>query len=191
MNTQKIIFKLIITLLTFSSCSKDDNEEIDDVFMPQYPMKALIESGYMQVTYEKVNEPDTFEFGYKFKSFKNGKITALGIRVPNNGIYRVTLWNVDTEEILITKHITSSSGLLSFEDIDDVNVDSGTNYYVSINTNDYYQFSSPEEGLFPVESGDILITGASSNLGTEQVLPFAFSEQFYIGIVDVKFVPNN
>lgn len=191
MNAQKIILKLIIILITFSSCSKSDDDTTIIVDIPEYPMKSLIESGHMQVTYEKVNEPETFELGYKFKTFNNGKITALGIRVPSNGLYRVTLWNLDTEEILSTKHITSSSGLLSFEDIEHVDIDSGTNYYVSINTNDYYQFSSPDEGLFPVESGDVLITGASSTLGTDQMLPFIFSEQLYIGIVDIKFIPNN
>lgn len=189
MNTQKIILKLLIVLMTFSSCSKNDDEIIVVEAIPQYPMKSLIESGHMQVTYEKVNDL-TLELGYKFKSFKNGKITALGIRVPNNDVYRVTLWNLETEEILSTKHITSSSGLLSFEDIEAVDINSGTNYYVAINTNDYYQFSSPDTGLFPVEAEDILITGSSSSLGTNQTLPVVFSEQFYIGIVDIKFVAN-
>lgn len=191
MNTQKIILKLIVILITFNSCSKSDDDATIIEAIPQYPMKSLIESGHMQVTYEKVNEPVTFELGYKFKSFENGKIIALGIRVPSNGEYRVTLWDLETESILSTKNITSSSGLLSFEDIAPIDIDSGTDYYVSINTNDYYQFSSPEEGLFPVETGDILITGSSSSSGTDQTLPVVFSEQFYLGIVDIKFIPNN
>lgn len=190
MNTQKIILAIIIAQITFSSCSKNDDTDFEVETMSQYPLKSLIEDGHLQVTYEKVDDA-IYELGYRFKSFKNGKITALGIRVRNYGVYRVTLWDLDTEEILATKHITSSSGLLSFEDIPHVNINSGTNYYVAINTKDYYQFYSHQEGLFPVESGDILITGASSSQETSQILPFGFSEQFYLGIVDVKFIPNN
>ena len=53
MNCQKIILKLIIVLITLNSCSKNDDEVTVIDAIPQYPMKSLIESGYMQVTYEK------------------------------------------------------------------------------------------------------------------------------------------
>ena len=92
-----------LRLITFNSCSKDDNIDFEVEATPQYPLKTLIESGHMNVTYEKVDDL-VYELGYRFKTFKNGKITALGIRVPDNGIYRVTLWNIDAEEILITRH---------------------------------------------------------------------------------------
>ncbi len=188
MKSQKVYLVLILIGLFFNSCSKNDDEITVVEASPQYPMKSLIESGHMQVTYQKIDGPVTFELGYKFKSFKDGEIVALGIRVPNNDVYRVTLWNVDTEEILVTKNIVSSSGLLSFEDINSVNIYSGINYFVAINTNDYYQFSSPNTGLFPVESNDILITGYGSNFGTSQTLPTTFSEQSYLGVVDMKFI---
>jgi len=96
MKTQRTFLALLFTVLFLSSCSNDDNNGGGP---PQYPMKSLIESGHMSVNSQNVNSASTFEIGYHFKSFKNGKITALGIRVPNNDTYRVTLWNNDTEEI--------------------------------------------------------------------------------------------
>ncbi|MDO5980519.1 DUF4082 domain-containing protein [Flavivirga spongiicola] len=193
MKAQKIILGLTIIALSLFNCSKNDDEiEIVEVeAIPQYPMKSLIESGHMQVNYQKVDGPSIFEIGYKFKSFKDGKITALGIRVPNNDIYRVTLWNVETETILATTMVTSSSGLLSFEAIEPITISSGTAYFVSVNTNDYYQFTNAGNDLFPVEMGDILISGYGSNYGTSQTLPDTFSETSYLGMVDIKFVPNN
>ncbi|MDD7885795.1 DUF4082 domain-containing protein [Flavivirga sp. 57AJ16] len=191
MKAQKLIWGIILMGILFNSCSKnDDDMEIIEA-APQYPMKSLIESGHMQVNYQKVDGPNTFEIGYKFKSFKDGKITALGIRVPNNDIYRVTLWNVETETVLATAMVTSSSGLLSFEDIEPITVDSGTAYFVSVNTNDYYQFTNGVSDLFPVEMGDLLISGYGSNFGTSQTLPATFSKISYLGMVDIKFVANN
>ncbi|GAA3607471.1 DUF4082 domain-containing protein [Flavivirga amylovorans] len=194
MKAQKLIWGLIIIGLFFNSCSKDDGDievvEVEET-TPQYPMKSLIESGHMQVNYQKINSPSTFEMGYKFKTFKSGKITALGIRVPNNETYRVTLWNVETETILATAMVTSSSGLLSFEDIEPIVIDSGTPYFVSVNTNDYYQFTNAGNDLFPIEMGDVLISGYGSNFGASQTLPSTFSEVSYLGMVDIKFISNN
>ncbi|GAA3641841.1 DUF4082 domain-containing protein [Flavivirga jejuensis] len=191
MKAQKIILGLLIIGSCFSSCSKNDDDVEIIESIPEYPMKSLIESGHMQVNYQKVDGPSTFEIGYKFKSFKNGTITALGIRVPNNGVYRVTLWHIETEEILVTTDITSSSGLLSFEDIAPVAINSGTAYFVSVNTNDYYQFTNSGNDLFPVEIGNMLISGYGSNFGTSQTLPATFSETSYLGMVDIKFTANN
>ncbi len=193
MKAQKLIWGLIFIGILFNSCSKDDEIEVIEVeeATPQYPMKSLIESGHMQVNYQKVNSPSTFEMGYKFKTFKNGKITALGLRIPNNETYRVTLWNVETETVLATAMVNSSSGLISFEDIEPITIASGTTYFVSVNTNDYYQFTNAGNDLFPTEMGDVLISGYGSNFGTSQTLPTTFSETSYLGMVDIKFVANN
>lgn len=190
MSARKVIWVLSLVVMCFTSCSKDDEEVI--VNEPaQYPMKTLIESGHMNVTYEKVDWVNTFELGFKFKSFKNGNITALGVRVPNNKSYRVTLWNLDNEEVLVTSYVQATSGLISFQDIQPIAINSGVSYFVSVNTNDYYQFSNGGNDLFPVESGDVLITGYGSYFGTSQMLPPTFSNTAYLGMVDIKFVENN
>ncbi|MDO5971087.1 DUF4082 domain-containing protein [Flavivirga aquimarina] len=192
MKTQKIILGLLILGLNFVSCSKNDDDDVQIVEnTPEYPMKSLIEDGVIELKNTTLNSPNTFELGYKFKSFKNGQITALGIRVPDNDIYRVTLWNVDTEEILKTINITSSSGLLSFEDIEPVNIESGTLYFISINTNDYYIFNDDGNVVFPVETDNILVTGYGSKLGQNQSLPTQFTNTAYLGMVDIKFTANN
>ncbi len=191
MKTQKIILKLIIIVLSFSSCSKsDDHAEIIEA-TPEYPMKTLIEDGVMALKSTKIDFPVTFELGYEFKSFKNGKITALGVRVPDNDTYRVTLWNVDTEEILKTVDVISTSGLLSFEDIEPINIESGITYFVSINTNDYYVFNDDGNVMFPVESDNILVMGYAVKPGFNQFLPTQLIKTSYLGMVDIKFTANN
>ncbi|WP_282135862.1 DUF4082 domain-containing protein [Seonamhaeicola maritimus] len=190
MRIQKLIIAFVVLGLNLSSCSKNEDADIIEI-LPEYPMKTLMEDGAMELVNTKVNSPNTHEIGYRFKSFKNGEITALGIRVPDNGSYRVTVWNVDTQEILGTAYVTSTSGLLSFEDIDPINIESGTEYFVGINTNDYYIFNDSGNDIFPVESNNILVLGYSAQFGANQVLPGNLVTTAYLGMVDVKFVPNN
>tara|TARA_R110002049_G_scaffold87533_2_gene221937 strand:- start:28462 stop:29037 length:576 start_codon:yes stop_codon:yes gene_type:complete len=191
MKTIKTIIPFLSLILTLSSCSKNDDDVESIQATPQYPMKTLVESGHMEVKYTKVNWVNTYEMGYEFKSFKNGKITALGIRIPDEGDFRVTLWNADTDEILATIQVVSTSGLLSFEDINPIQIQSGVRYFVSVNTNSYYHFNDSGTILFPVEIGDFLITKYGANFGIAQVLPTQFSSVSYSGMVDVKFTPNN
>lgn len=192
MKVQKLIWGILLLTTVYSSCSKNDDIEIETV-LPQYPMKTLIESGHMQLKQTMPNWVNHFEVGYRFKTFKEGKITALGIRVPENDDLRVTLWNADTEEIIKTQIIISTSGLLSFEDIEPLDIKSGVPYFISVNTNSYYIFNGGGNAIFPVESGDLLITDYGVRPGTnpDQIMPTQYSKTSYIGMVDIKFVPNN
>ncbi|WP_248722957.1 DUF4082 domain-containing protein [Seonamhaeicola sp. ML3] len=187
MKIQKLI--LICVTISVFSCSKNDAPIVEST--PEYPMKTVMEDGAMTLKSTKINGVNTHEIGYRFKTFKNGKVTALGIRVPENDIYRVTLWNADTQEILKTAYITSTSGLLSFEDIEPVNIQSGTTYFVAVNTNDYYVFNDDGNTIFPVESNNILLLGYGAQFGTNQVLPPNIVKTVYLGMVDIKFVPDN
>lgn len=187
-NSYFLLFVMSSLLLT-TSCSNDDGGDTVPL-PPQYPMKKLIEDGIMQLSETKKNGAVTFELGYRFKSFKNGKITSLGVRVPDNETYRVTLWNMDTEEILSTTQVQATSELLSFEDISPVDIQSGTNYFVSLNTNDYYRFNNNGNAIFPAETEDIIVQGYGTYVGSSQTIPTQFSTTAYLGVVDIKFVPN-
>lgn len=191
MKSIKIILASLSVLVFFSSCSKTDDDVVIVEATPQYPMKTLIEEGAMALNGTKVNWVNTYELGYEFKAFKNGKVTALGVRLPDNGEFRVTLWNSNTEEVLATQNVMSTSGLISFEDITPVQISSGTRYFVSVNTNSYYSFTNSGNVIFPAESEDIIIMSYGGNFGTAQVLPPSNSTTAYLGMVDIKFVPNN
>ncbi|MFD2725995.1 DUF4082 domain-containing protein [Hyunsoonleella rubra] len=187
----KLFFIALVALTLFSSCSKNDDDTQPVEAEPQFPMKTLLEIGPMELT-DTVTDLDSFiELGYEFKAFKNGKITALGVRIPNNGEFRVTLWNSVTEEILATQMVTSTSGLLSFEDIAPIHINSGTRYLVSVNTNSYYFFYDSGEIVFPAEADDFIITTCAYTYGADQNFPSVTVSDQYAGMVDIKFVPEN
>lgn len=183
-----ITYYFILFLVVFSSCSSDDEATPEQP--AQFPMKSLIESGVLDLQ-STVNSPNTFEVGYQFKTFKSGKIKSVSIRVPANGDFRVSLWNFDTQNILLTQPITSSNGLISTETITPIDIASSVNYFISVNTSDYYVFNKGGAVIFPSDIGDVLIKGYGSYLGTSQMLPNTFSTTAYLGMVDIEFVPDN
>lgn len=194
MRTLKSIFAIVVFSIALISCSKNNSEEELTIVEPLYPLKELIYNGNLEEGYSYTNKPFYLEIGYQFRSFKNGQITALGLRLPDTQEYRVTLWNAETEEVLATIQINSSAGIFIYEDISPINITSGVEYFVSVNTNDYYIVKNSESGeqpVFPIESGDILLTGYGSSLGTSQTFPENISQQSCLGMVDVKFIENN
>lgn len=180
-----LLFCFVICL----GCSKDNNNETP-ALPSQYPMKTLIENGVLDLN-STINSPNTFELGYQFKTFKNGKIKSVSIRVPSNDTYRVSLWNFDTEELLLTQEVQSSNGLISTKEINPITINSSVNYFISVNTNDYYAFNKGGAVIFPTDIGDVLVKAYGSYLGTNQAIPTTFSTTFYLGMVDFEFVPNN
>ena len=110
---------------------------------------------------------------------------------PSNDTYRVSLWNFDTEELLLTQEVQSSNGLISTKEINPITINSSVNYFISVNTNDYYAFNKGGAVIFPTDIGDVLVKAYGSYLGTNQAIPTTFSTTFYLGMVDFEFVPNN
>ncbi|CAM1345394.1 hypothetical protein [Tenacibaculum amylolyticum] len=181
----KLIFYTLLLFISLS-CSKDTPPEQP----PQFPMKSLIESGVLDLQ-STINSPNTFEVGYLFKTFKSGRISSVSIRVPANGEYRVSLWNFDTQELLLTQQVQSSNGLISTQEISPITIESSVDYFVSVNTSNYYTFNKGGAVIFPSDIGDVLIKGYGSYLGTSQMLPATFSTTSYLGMVDIEFIPDN
>lgn len=184
----KYYYYLLFCFIISLSCGNDDVETPPQP--SQFPMKTLIENGILDLN-STVNSPNTFELGYLFKTFKNGKIKSVSIRIPSNDSYRVSLWNFDTKELLITQQIQSSNGLISTKEISPITINSSVNYFISVNTNDYYIFNKGGAVIFPTDIGDVLVKSYGSYLGTTQILPTTFSTTNYLGMVDFEFVPNS
>ena len=179
---------LFLLLFTIFGCGSD--KETITIQPSQFPMKTLIENGILDQQ-SSVNSPNTFEVGYQFKTFKNGKIVSVSIRVPANGAYRVSLWNFETQQLLNTQQVQSSNGLISTQEISPVQIESSVDYFVSVNTSDYYVFNKGGDPIFPSDIGDVLVKGYGTYLGTNQNLPTSFSTTSYLGMVDIEFVPDN
>lgn len=121
---QLLVLSGIFLLLT--SCTKDSESKEE---MPLFSF--LSQSGTSIDTIR--NGAAIWEYGFRFKPLKTGKITKLGIKVPAINTFKVKLYNLTTQTIIAQTSIQSTSeGGEFFGDIADVNVTSGADLGVAI-----------------------------------------------------------
>lgn len=75
----------------------------------------------------------TWEYGFKFQSLVNGTLSKLGILVPDTGTYKIRLYNLNTNQLLIEKFIESKwSSTEYYVNIPPVEIKAGIDFGVSL-----------------------------------------------------------
>jgi Domain of unknown function (DUF4082) len=192
--------KTTIAILSFSilslSCSKD-NETTTPVTPPVAanpevnPLAPyLIASGFNEKTTNQINLSD-YEFGISFKPIVNGKITAFVVKIPDvNPTLRMTIWNKTTATVLKTETINyATAGQEVTKAITPLDVVAGTEYFVTFNSNDWYDHrrNNSSNTTYPLLIGDISITSYAYISGTAQAMPYVTILSYYAGDISFKF----
>ena len=193
--TMKTISLIMITLFTLS-CSKDDDPAptpVEPVLAPlQDPLPGyLTASGFTQETTIVIDNPDTYELGYSFVPYVNGKITAIVVKLPDvKNNMRVTIWDKTTATVIRTERIdiaTANTEVIKL--IAPLDLVKEKEYLISMSSNDYYvRFKTDgSPGVYPFIIGDIEITSHSLNVGTAQTMPATLYPIGYAGDCSFKF----
>jgi hypothetical protein len=189
---QLISFIVFVFLFVALSCKKNDGPKT----FTENPAKSAIESKLLIDTIQVYNS-GTYEFGQKIYFSRNGKITQLGCFMPSTGIFRVSLWNFNTKD-LITAGQVNVTDITKFQyiNISEVNVTVGTRYVISINNtqgglNKPYN-NGKKKGvsvLLPFSSKSITYETTQYKLSPVSVFPdLEGTTEFLCGIPDVTFV---
>lgn len=189
--TTKFLKVALVVALAFSmtNCSKDDDPA--PVANPEVnPLAAyLTTTGFNQVTTNQINL-SSYEFGLSFIPNVNGKITALVVKIPDaNPTLRITIWNKTTATVLKTETINyATAGVEVTKAIDALNVTAGTEYFVTFNSNDWYDRRKTDSSniTYPVTVGDISITSYAYRTGAAQAMPNTPTLNYYAG--DISFL---
>jgi Domain of unknown function (DUF4082) len=187
--------KIAILMLAFLSisCNKDDdpaptppaaNPEVN-------PLEAyLIATRFSEQTSNQLNQGD-YEFGLSFKPIVNGKITAFVVKIPDaNASLRMTIWNKTTASVLKSETINyATAGVEVTKAISPIDVVAGTEYFVTFNSNDWYdrRKTNGTNASYPIIVGDISITGYSFKDGSAQAMPDSPQLGYYAGDISFKF----
>lgn len=190
--TTKFLKVALVVALAFSlsNCSKDDDPA--PVANPEVNPLAdyLIATGFNQATTNQVNLTN-YEFGLSFIPQVNGRITALVAKIPDaNAALRMTIWNKTTATVLKTVTINyATAGVEVTTAIDPVNVTSGTEYFVTFNSNDWYdrRRTNSTNATYPLLVGDVSITSYSFASGSAQIMPDSPQLSYYAGDISFKF----
>lgn len=178
----------MVGVLTLSSCSSDDTKNIYSEENPL--MTYLYKSGFNETTSNIINQ-GFYEFGYKFKPKVKGKINAFTFKIPDNATdVRVTIWDADTQDILRTTVIPSVTAHVEVRTvIDPLNLSTDKNYLITYNGNDWY-LRKKADGLaitYPIDAGNLTITGYHYGAGTAQNFPVPTSNTYYAGDLSIVF----
>lgn len=192
---KKIYLSSVLLLsLLLVNCSNDDDANVVIPPAPapveENPMQGYLTSSGFDLVQNFVNAGD-YEFGLKFKPKVNGEIKKLVVKIPDNQTnLRITLWDasVTPKVVVATEVIYSvSAGVETIKSISPIAVTANKEYMLTMNTNDWYKrYKSSGSATYPIESGNISITGYSWISGTAQTYPTNVDNTYYAG--DLSFV---
>lgn len=181
MKTIKAAILLFIFSLVLFSCSKDEAKPEAIVYPDENPMAGfLVASGFNFSKATYANPGGVIEDGFGFKPKVNGKIKALVVKlhVPNSNL-RVTIWDRATGQAIATNYMNiPNSGVEVTTAINPVQLQKDKEYVFSIKSQFFYTYQKANLaiGTYPVDSGNISITG--SFVANDQIPSFSVSSNF-------------
>jgi hypothetical protein len=184
-NLTKLFFLTLIVGTVAVSCKEEENPIVNT-----NPLENGMEAILSRAAYSAFDEDgDGYELGFSFSSSKAGKISKLGLKLPQNGTYEVSLWDFDTKAKLDSVNVTNSdSSRFNYASISPRSIVAGKKYVVSVFTagNDYFCASAP--GLFPFTSGSITVFDQREDSVDETGFPDAtIRTNNYCGIAGFVF----
>ena len=186
---------LLLSLsLSVINCSKDDAPAPAPpaVLAPlQDPLPGyLAASGFNQKITPSINGTD-YEDGYSFIPLVNGKMTAIVVKIPDARLgLRVTVWDKVAGTVIRTETVdVATAGVEVTKQITALDLVKDREYFITMNTNDYYEYSKTDNTAvtYPFIVGDIKITSYGNKYGTAQVMPLNQELRFYSGDCSFKF----
>ena len=190
---KKSLIPFFLLIILINACKKD--ETTTPAKASESPVAKILEDKtWTQTTFS--NGP--FELGYIFSSSVKGKITQVGCRMPELGIYTVSIWEEGTKKLVRQKTVEQSSPeKFTLVAVDELVIEKDVKYVISVNTaiggikKSYFQISNSTANIFPIVRGSIVIQKTVYNSGAIPAFPATGSYLDKIfGYADFTFVPD-
>jgi len=137
----------------FSQCSDENSNPLESPFF------SLLNSPGIKID-TVTQAANTWEYGFKFTSLVNGKLSKLGILVPDTGTYKVRLYNLSSNILLLEQHISSiKSQTESYVSIAPTEIIAGTNFGISLVADVFFNVRNANGDVFnfPITKGNLKI----------------------------------
>ncbi len=178
---------LPIFIILFIACSKDDDGSSKEDFLTGY----LSQTQFDEETDEVIDFANDFEFGVEFRPTVNGEITEIKVKLPaERNDLRITLWNKSDMSVLSTETLNiSTAGETMVFDIEDIELNGGDEYAITMNSNDWYYREGTEENdaNYPVTIGNIDVLAYIIENTSDQIYPTMSILNSYSGDLSFNF----
>jgi len=172
-----------VILLCITSCG-DKGKAFGD---PQRPTQQFINT--LDLTSSFFNDAD-FIFGCLYEFQKEGRITKLCARIPDDEIVTMLLWDLSDTTIVATTNLSTVTGDMTCGSSIDFEVLAGSRYAVTFRTNDYFTYDDGGGSIFPATFGDVKILGYGTFvMPVGNPFPNQFFNDHLSGVVDLVYEP--
>ncbi len=144
-------------LFLLNSCSKDDSPEVTGVLKSYFDAELNDSIVGREISFD-------FEHGFKFVPLRDGKITQLGVRIYEPGIYTVTVYKASesfwdaTRTVCAKKDVEQTTyNCWGYEIIEPLDIEKGETYFITVTIPVRVKFNRSCELTFPIKSKDIQI----------------------------------
>lgn len=168
-NTLKTLGLLACSTLLFC-CKKDKTEVKESPFFDFFQDSAI--------SIDTVGQSaDSWEYGFVFTPLKSGRITEFGIKLPAEGMFRVTLWDLSGAAPSLLRSQEVNSPQLHTEaqaSIPEVALQSGRKYGITVLSDAFYRISKAGNATFdfPRTVGNIQIESFNEGINDQGAATF-------------------
>ena len=188
---KKLLIPFFLLGLLLNACKKDDTTALKP---SENPMAKILEDK----TWTQSQAVASWELGFIFSPSTKGKIIQLGCRLPEPGVYTVSLWEQSTKKLLRQKAVEQTSpDKFTLTNVDELVVDKDVKYIVSVSSvvggkaKPYYRIANTNANIFPIARGSILIQSSTySAVATPTFPDGAIELGRMFGYADITYIPD-
>lgn len=172
-------------------CKKDTPAENESPFFSFFEEKAILIDTVAQAA-------DTWEYGFKFSPSKTGKVSQIGVKLPEVGSVAVTLWalsDAGAPKVLKSTFVYAAEVHEAvFSDISDITLEKGEHYGLTILANSFYRLTKSDNSsfAFPRTVGSIVVESFNESINNTGMVSFPAStnDTRVAPCVDVIFIAD-
>jgi len=186
---RKLQSALILSgMMLFGLLSCDDEPVGPQFADAQNPIEQFVNS----LTEGTVSVDDSeYLFGCFFEFQKEGRITDLCVKAPDDDTYGLTLWDLADSTVIMSITIEADSGVLTYADIIDVPVLNGSRMALTMVSDDWYIWEDGGGVIYPATFNDITILAYGLYYEPDGIqFPNEFYNDYYAGLADLVFEPK-
>lgn len=179
-----IAFSVVMTSGLLISCG-------DDADGPQFgPGQTPMQEFVLFLTEGDNALLSPFTFGSMLEFQKAGRISELCMIAKDNGVFQLTLWDLEDTTIITSTDVNAETRVLQCVDISDVLVADGDRVAVTITGTSSLFWNNNGSVIYPSSIGDVTILGFSLEDTSDGVeFPNGSRNDIYMGLSDIVFEP--
>lgn len=188
----KPLFFFLFLLAVLASCTKDSVPKPEES-----PFFTFFDEPNIAIDTTPV-AATLWEYGFEFNPIVPGRITKLGVKLPNGGNYVVRLWRLygNGAPTVIAERVVAVNTVHepTFVDINPLHFDANDPLAVTVWADAFYRISKQDgsDFTFPLEVGSIAITSfkEAPNTSGMAMLPATKNSTTVAPCVNVVFVAD-